>query len=153
MDRVKQWLENMGRTFDQKIELDEDGVCNLVCEDNIMIIIEARDESPVFYLSSSLLDVPRDQEKMLVLFAKALSLNLFMVETRGATIGFAEDIGQLMLCFMQEKQGCDEDRFASILKGFYDTVVAIRENLAPFNDLKDDTKELYLVNQQMGGFV
>lgn len=152
MNRVKEWLGNMGSEFGQDIQLDEDGICNLSCEGNVMIIIEAREDSPIFYLSSPLLELPPDQEKMFELFAKALSLNLFMVETRGSTIGLAEDIGQLMLCFMQEKQGCDEDRFASILKGFYETVVDIRKNLSSFVDTDDHLTSSLPINP-VGGYV
>ena len=136
MNRVKNWLETLGQNLGQDIHLDEDGMCNLQCEDDIMIIVEAREDSPVFFVSSPLTDIPGDRDNMLKMFGRALSLNLFTVETRGATIGFAEELGKLMLSLMQEKEGCDEQRFAAILKDFHETAAAIRNRLEKTVDIE-----------------
>lgn len=142
MDCIDQWLKAMGEELGQDIQLNEEGMCNLQCEDDVMIIVESQEESPVFYLSALLAELPGDKDKMLVLFARALSLNLFTIETRGATIGLAEDLGQLMLCFMQEKETCDEERFAAILQGFHETLIALRKNLGSFVEDGDSREEV-----------
>ncbi|WDP84621.1 MAG: CesT family type III secretion system chaperone [Desulfobacter sp.] len=79
------------------------------------------------------IEIPGDRESLLVLFGRALSLNLFLIETRGTTIAFAEEIGQIMLCFMQEKQVCNAQKFASLIEGFHQTAIDIRRKLEAFS--------------------
>jgi len=129
MDAVTEWLAVMGQEIGAPLELNEEGICAVECENNLTVVIESREESPVFHFSAPLLEIPGDQEAMLKLFAACLSLNLFLVETRGTTIALAEELHQIMLCFMEEKECCDETRFAAQFQGFYETALAIREKL------------------------
>lgn len=134
MDIVNQWLEDMGKGLGHEIRLNEEGRCSIEFEDNVNIVFDSDEDSPVFYLSSPLMEIPADQDLALMLLANALSLNLFMIETRGATIAVAEDIGQVMICFMQEKESCDEKRFSAIIEGFYETARNIRQRLQDIVD-------------------
>lgn len=129
MDAVTEWLDVMGQEIGAPLELNEEGICAIECENNITVVIESQEESPVFHLSAGLVEMPGDRDTMLKLFARALSLNLFLVETRGTTIALAEELHQVMLCFMEEKDRCDQIRFATQFQGFYETALDIREKL------------------------
>lgn len=130
MDIVNEWLESMGSKSGQQISLDKDGGCSIEWDKNVVMVVDSQEESPVFHISSPVMEIPATgTEDLLELFTRALSLNMFTQQTRGTTIAMAEETGQIMLCFMQEKDTCDAHKFSAILEGFYETVQDIRQKL------------------------
>lgn len=151
MDTVSQWLENMGESLGQEIKLDKEGRCAIECEDNVSIVLDSDEDSPLFFLSSPLMELPSDRDTRLMLMAYALSLNLFTYETRGATIALAEDTGYIMICFSKQKEFCDEKRFASIIENFYETVLDIRHKLLEATDTGSGSNDTGI--RDVGSFV
>ena len=90
-------LEEVGaRTGVSGLRLDDSGLCGLSYSDDLEVVLECPEGSPVLYLYAPLVSLPdRDAEE---LFRKILKANFLGLETGGASFAIHDRYNSIMLC-------------------------------------------------------
>ena len=125
---VEGWLLDLGKALGRPLPLSADGVCRLDHPNAPTLILEVPAASSMLYYSSPLLKMEQGASE-LDLCKRALSLNLFQVETAGATLALDEKIGEIVMCLVHPIEGMTSVRFQSVLNNFLATAIGLREKL------------------------
>lgn len=110
------------------LALNTQGVCSFKYQDRWDIGIELPKDSSLLYFYGTLLDLP--VEGRLNLYATALKLNAYCMQTRGATIALDTNAEKLLLCYLSPLESLDEVRFTNILNNFVQTLQNLHEILS-----------------------
>lgn len=122
--QINQWLKQIHPA----LGLDQNGGCVIAAGENRDLELFAAPNADEFLLSTKLMSIPGQSNGGF--FMKVLSMNLFMQETRGATIACDEQAGELVLCLNQSLEGCDLTLFQNILQNFARTAQTVHGRLA-----------------------
>lgn len=112
---VSQWLAEVS----PELVLDENNYCALTAENGIECAIEIAPTGETLSFYAPLVHVALEAQA--AMFHKALSLNLFQVETVGASIAFDRQNDFLILNLLCEIEDLDKTTFANTLNNFVDT--------------------------------
>ncbi|CAM2009680.1 CesT family type III secretion system chaperone [Acanthopleuribacter pedis] len=122
--QINQWLTQIHPA----LGLDQNGACVLAAGEGRNLELFVGPQGEEFMLSTTLMDLPANSNGGF--YMKVLSMNLFMQETRGATIACDEQAGELVLCHNQAVEGCDLTLFQNILQNFSRTAETVQNQLA-----------------------
>ena len=125
---VEGWLMDLGKTLGRPLPLSADGVCRLDHPNAPTMILEVPAASPMLYYSSPLVKLEQGASE-LELCKRALSLNLFQVETAGTTLALDEKTGEIVMCLLHPIEGMTSERFQNVLNNFLVTAISLREQL------------------------
>ena len=122
---VNGWLEELGSSINQKFHLDSQGVCTMDYKDELRISVEVPHGSDQFYVYGPLVDLSSVENQQQVLH-KALSLNLFQLETAGGTLAIDELTSEIVFCFVSKVGNQGISIFQNILNNFVSTADRLR---------------------------
>ncbi|WP_018694407.1 CesT family type III secretion system chaperone [Algicola sagamiensis] len=133
--QLQHWLTEFGQSFGTNFQLDDEGRCSLQANDDVILNLAIRNGDEGFTVNAVLYEVPTQHK--VTTFEKALSLNLFQAETRGAAIAYDEQANSLMLNFTGEFARLNYQDFTNILNNLVDTTAKLRQNLEANTDKGD----------------
>jgi hypothetical protein len=113
------------------LTLNEEGVCNFNYESEFDITLELPDKSTQLYLYSSVMPVPGAGK--LELYEKLLKLNVYCLDTRGATLALDPHDSQILLCYQYPLDALEEVVLVNLLTNFVDTLKTLREQLTSYS--------------------
>lgn len=128
-ETVNEWLGELGKSVDMDLKLDAEGVLVLELSNEALIVFDVPQGSPLVHIYAPVVSVPDNEEDALVLGYRALEMNLFLGETRGAALSFSKDSGDFILCYNVEIEGSNAEYFINIVSGFIDTLDEMKKQL------------------------
>ncbi len=110
------------------LRLDEAGACVIAAGNNRDLELFADTNTARFFLSTKLMDLPAQGQSGF--FIKVLAMNLFMQDTRGATVAVDEQAGEVVLCFSQTMEEGDAVSFRNVLQNFTETARTLQQQMS-----------------------
>ena len=135
---VNAWLKDLSASVDEKLQLDEDGICSLQVEERAIITMEVSNDFPLLHLYSPVFPLPDQEEgERVAILTKVLELNAFQNLTRGGSIALVPGGNLLFYCFSLPIEGTDSAQFDQALGEFYSTSLEIKEYLKDLDEKED----------------
>lgn len=129
--KVNSWLEDLSKVLNVELSLDATGCCAFQVGKETVISLEVSQEIPLFHLYSTLIPFPLNEpEKVVFMMIRALELNAFQTMTHGGTIATLPGGGSFIFCYSHAIEGCNSERFSSILGGFLTALETIKPLLS-----------------------
>ena len=135
MDRSKErqlvdsWLKAVGQEVGQEFQLDDNGICVIDYKDSLTIIVEVPDNGRGYYIYSPLTTIDVSQNDLTIPL-RALSLNLFQVETGGGTLSYDESTSEIVFSFLDQIEGRDTASFKSVINNFVTLSLKLKKDLS-----------------------
>ena len=99
--------------------LDENGVCAFTYGEVLEVVFELPETSSTLQIYSPILRIAKNESA--ALFKRLLRLNLFGVETRGATFALEDKNNFIILCYGVPVEDLDATGFLNLVSGFIET--------------------------------
>ena len=125
--QVNSWLAQLGAQSGASFSLNEQGCCLMTAANGVELELFATETSGRFFLSATLLKLPQGNHN--AIYFKALSLNLFMQDTRGAAVALDDQAGELVLCYSHQIEGCEFTVFQNVIQNFVETTETMKGHL------------------------
>ncbi len=139
---VNQWLSDMS----PELVLDDFNYCAITAENGIECALEIAPGGETLSFYAPLVEVAAEDQNHT--FRKALSLNLFQVETVGASIAFDRHNGFVVLNLLHTVEDLDKTTFANTLNNFVATAqklkTALKENSFEPDNRTESQQQNYL---------
>lgn len=140
---LNQWLKDFSALKGQDFALNNQGHCLLKADNDISLQLFADDEGQCCWLN---VDLVKLEQLDVVILAKALSMNLFQKQTRGAVIALDETLNRLFLSHRILVKGHDTTDFINIINNLVSTSLKIREQLSPCLPLSEGVPDMQAMN-------
>lgn len=128
---VQQWLARLGAaTGLDGLQLDDNGCLALRYGEGLELMLELPEGSPVAHLYAPVLQLGGDEAGLLATFRRLLALNLFALETQGATFALDEMHQRIVLQYPLVVQATDAGLFERVLGNFIETAQRWQAQLA-----------------------
>lgn len=118
-DTVDVWLKELASLAGiDSLALNPQGVCAVRFGDRAEIVLELPDPSEVLHLYCAVCPIPPDEKAAAALYRHALELNMFGLETRGASFAVDRESERLLLCYTLPLAGTDIVAFQNTIGNF-----------------------------------
>lgn len=115
------------------LQLDERGCCALRYSEDLDVMMELPEHSPVLHLYAPVLSLISASATLEATFRQLLGLNLFALETRGATFALDETNERIVLQYQIVIEGTNSGQFERIIGNFLEAAVIWKQKLAGGN--------------------
>lgn len=118
---VNSWLTDLKsslRLFDNLV-LDNEGVCFVPHPSDLEVDVELPNGSTWLFIYAPVLKL--DDHRREEMYAEALTLNLFQIQTNGGALGLDKAADEIMYCLRLDVSILDSHRFLQIFHQFIDT--------------------------------
>lgn len=129
LESVDQGLAVLGRALGFPLALGPERVCSLRLDDGLECSVEVPEGSSLLHLYCPLLPVPPGDR--LTFLEQVLALNLYGLDTGGASLALDPDTDRIVLCWSQPPEGMLPDDLAALIAGFIERAMALRAQLQP----------------------
>jgi len=123
---VSTWLQAAGEYAGVELALSEDGHCTMTLRDGGKCIVEAPENSGLVFLYSPISPLPDDPAQALWALKSAMALNMFGIQTAGATFGYDERTNCIMLTACARMDELDEPLFCGLLGEFIEAAIGAK---------------------------
>jgi len=118
-DAVNGWLAELAEAAGiDSLELNPQGVAAVRFGDRVEIVFEAPENAAALHLYCPICDVPADPKAEAALYRRLLELNLFGLETRGASFAIDRDSNRVLLCYAMPLENADHMTFQNTVGNF-----------------------------------
>lgn len=126
-DLVNGWLREMGQGIGQSLGLDDNNLCSLQYDEDLEINVELHADGPWLYLHAPVARVA--QMESAAFFKQLLKINLFGLQTDGATLGYDERTDHIAISDRVDPATLDGLTFLQWIESFVMTTVRIRGDI------------------------
>ncbi|CAK0773011.1 putative Type III secretion system chaperone [Gammaproteobacteria bacterium] len=133
---LSSYLKEIGKRTGLRLELDEDGLCGLECENGLTCGIVLIEESRIGFFSPMLELGDRNKA---ALFEYLLGRNLFSLEPVGAALGYDEDREEVIFCLPLATETLTADSFAEKLGLFITAAGRLKAEIGEYVQDSGDT--------------
>lgn len=137
------WLEEFSTQIGAKLALNERGQCGIKTNHDLNIVLQADQQGLCCWFSLQLIKVSASSAAML---RKALELNLFQTQARGAVVTVDENKKHLVLNYRLATEGNDAASFIRTLKSLTRAAADIRGELGAESRVEDELQALPIPN-------
>ncbi len=113
--------------FEDGLEPDEDGICEIVSEEADIVIMDCPDADGTVLVTAKLMDTPPGGSEVLM---EALKANHRFAATKGASLSLDKDDDSLALSIYRPLASLDGDKMVALLEEFSGTLLALRKTLS-----------------------
>jgi hypothetical protein len=126
---INKYLRRIGRTSDQTLSLDSQGICCLPFKKFLIIIEVPEDDGERWFLYTKVFDlkISSDAKTKLNQRKEAAQLSSMKLGTKGATLGVDGD--EVNLCFSMPVSGLKYDDMTDCIEDFMQSAVEINARL------------------------
>jgi hypothetical protein len=129
LESVDRGLAVLGRALGLSLALGPERACGLRLDNGLECSLEVPEGSSVLHLYCPLLPVPPDDR--LAFLEDVLALNLYGLQTGGASLALDPDADRIVLCWSQPPEGMLPEDLAALISGFVERATALKARLEP----------------------
>jgi len=130
------WISEISRAKSKDIKFDDDGICSILINEDITIVIEIAKDFPSLYLYGPLVSLPTDDTAAsFLLLSRALELNAFQGLTRGGAIAAIPGEGVLIFCQTMPIESGSAELLIKVLSDCANTIEEIQAELSDYKKL------------------
>ena len=126
-NRVAELLKELSVSLGTPLELDDDGICTLKGDDDLVLVVEAPRDDPRMHLYAPLLDLP--PEGIEDIYRELLVMNCFTRRTFGGVLALDPESHVVLFCYTELPERLDGQSFPGLLAGFREAAQAMRKQL------------------------
>lgn len=125
---IKDALDQLGKQIGvPDLALDENGVCRMIFDRNLVVDLEQSDDASVLHIHSTLTGIPAEGRE--TLYGSLLAANLFGAETGGAVFALDIPAGEVVLFKSFRMDETEYQDFVNGLENFVQQIENWKERL------------------------